>query len=231
MNASGKTTSLAPPAAASAISASALAMLAALSKSTDPAWTTATRSDIASCYSGVRNPGCTPSAERDDPAWRSFPVSRIHFSWPVTADIGNERGAMSRKLPERPNLEHLKKQAKELLRDLPAGKLADAQHALANEYGFATWAKLKVHVESLVNPAEALRTAVCDSDAACVRELLQRYPELRARINDALPDYGFGGTALFAAVQRSDRESIDALLASGANVNQRNHWWAGGFGA
>jgi hypothetical protein len=29
------------------------------------------------------------------------------------------------------------------------GKLADAQHALANEYGFATWAKLKSHVEAL----------------------------------------------------------------------------------
>jgi hypothetical protein len=46
---------------------------------------------------------------------------------------------MSRQLPEKPNFEFLKKQAKELLRALPLGKLTDAQHTLANEYGFPTW--------------------------------------------------------------------------------------------
>ena len=61
---------------------------------------------------------------------------------------------MSRQLPEKPNLEFLKKQAKELLRTMRQGKLADAQHTLANEYGFATWAKLKSHVEALgLSPA------------------------------------------------------------------------------
>jgi hypothetical protein len=35
---------------------------------------------------------------------------------------------MSRELPEKSNLEYLKKQAKELLRSMPQGKLADAQH-------------------------------------------------------------------------------------------------------
>ncbi len=70
---------------------------------------------------------------------------------------------MSRQLPEKPNLEYLKKQAKELLRSMRQGKLADAQHTLANEYGFATWAKLKSHVEALgLSPAEALKAAVCD---------------------------------------------------------------------
>ena len=68
---------------------------------------------------------------------------------------------MSRKLPPHPNLEHLKKQAKDLLKDLkqqnPASQLADAQHSLAREYGFASWPKLKAYVESLpqaVEPAE-----------------------------------------------------------------------------
>jgi len=60
---------------------------------------------------------------------------------------------MSRKLPPHPNLEHLKNQAKDLLRELkqrdPALKLSDAQHEIAKEYGFASWPKLKVHVESL----------------------------------------------------------------------------------
>lgn len=58
---------------------------------------------------------------------------------------------MSRELPRRPSLDHLKKQAKELLRDLqaqqPNASLTDAQHALAKEYGFASWPKLKAHVE------------------------------------------------------------------------------------
>ena len=63
---------------------------------------------------------------------------------------------MSRNLPPHPNLEHLRKQAKDLLHDLkqrsPASKLADAQHALAREYGFASWPKLKAYVESLPPP-------------------------------------------------------------------------------
>jgi hypothetical protein len=60
---------------------------------------------------------------------------------------------VSRTLPFRPNLEHLKKQAKALLRDLQAGRpdaqLADAQHQLAREYGFSSWPALHAHVEAL----------------------------------------------------------------------------------
>ncbi len=59
---------------------------------------------------------------------------------------------MSRDLPARPNLDHLRKQAKELLQKMklqdPDAQLADAQHALALEYGFASWPRLKAHVES-----------------------------------------------------------------------------------
>jgi ankyrin repeat protein len=138
---------------------------------------------------------------------------------------------MSRQLPEKPNLEFLKKQAKELLRSMPQGKLADAQHTLANEYGFASWAKLKSQVEELgMTPAEALKAAVCDSDAERVREVLARHPELRAAIDDPLPGYAFGTQALYAAVQRSDRATIDLLLEAGANIRKRTEWWAGGFG-
>ena len=60
---------------------------------------------------------------------------------------------MSRNLPEFPDLQHLKKQAKVLLRELqqhdPGTTLTQAQHALARQYGFASWPKLKAHVESL----------------------------------------------------------------------------------
>ncbi|HEX4771651.1 MAG TPA: ankyrin repeat domain-containing protein [Bryobacteraceae bacterium] len=138
---------------------------------------------------------------------------------------------MSRVLPENPSLEYLKKEAKDLLRTMPVGKLADAQHRLANEYGFGSWAKLKSAIEELrQNPAEALKAAVCDSDAARVRGILERHPELRATIDDPLPDYAFGVHALFAAVQRSDRATIEVLLNAGADIRKRTEWWAGGFG-
>jgi len=58
---------------------------------------------------------------------------------------------MSRQLTSRPNLEYLRKQAKDLLAELqrqdPSAQLADAQHALAREYGFASWPALAVRVE------------------------------------------------------------------------------------
>jgi hypothetical protein len=56
-------------------------------------------------------------------------------------------------LPLRPSLSHLRKQAKDLLRRLrqqdPDATLADAQHALARQYDFDSWPKLKVQVELL----------------------------------------------------------------------------------
>ena len=104
---------------------------------------------------------------------------------------------MSRQLPEKPNLEFLKKEAKELRRVLPYGNLADAQHALANEYGFPSWAKLKAHVEAQsLTPAFALTAAVRASDASRVRELLARHGDLRARIDAPLENYGDGQHAL-----------------------------------
>lgn len=138
---------------------------------------------------------------------------------------------MSRELPAKPSLEYLRKQAKQLHRTMPQGKLSDAQHGLALEYGFSTWARLKSHVVTLgLTPAGALRVAVCDGDAQRVQELLESHPELRARIDEPLPDYGFGQHALFAAVQRSDQASVDVLLRAGADIRKRTEWWAGGFG-
>jgi hypothetical protein len=64
---------------------------------------------------------------------------------------------MSRELPPQPNLEFLRKQAKELLDALQtedgSAQLADAQHKLAREYGFASWPQLKTHVELVLRPA------------------------------------------------------------------------------
>lgn len=64
---------------------------------------------------------------------------------------------MSRELPRQPNLEYLRKQAKDLLDEMQqrdsSAQLADAQHKLAREYGFASWPQLKTHVELVLRPA------------------------------------------------------------------------------
>lgn len=60
---------------------------------------------------------------------------------------------MSRDLPARPNLDHLRKQAKTVLRSMREHRadatLSEAQHAVAREHGFASWPKLKAHLEAV----------------------------------------------------------------------------------
>jgi ankyrin repeat protein len=154
-----------------------------------------------------------------------------------------------RELPAHPNLEHLKNQARSLLRQRldseesatqrfasfgiasTTPKLADALHVIAREYGFPTWPALKLHVEAASeDPVEALTAAVKSNSASLVREVLARHPSLPSRINEPLPNYGFDAPALFAAVNHQNREMIDVLLDAGAHINERTRWWAGSFG-
>ena len=142
-----------------------------------------------------------------------------------------------RELPARPNLEHLKKQARKLLREFlqddpaavdrfreaavaaPAGsapRLADALHVIALEYGFDSWPKLKARVETLAeDPAEALKAAIRADDAALVREVIARHPVLKTKIDEPLPDFNFDSPALIGAVNKGNRAMIDALLEAG----------------
>ena len=55
----------------------------------------------------------------------------------------------SRPLRDRPNLRHLKDQAKDLLKAAAAASITDAQFKIARLYGFASWPKLKAHIDSL----------------------------------------------------------------------------------
>jgi ankyrin repeat protein len=80
------------------------------------------------------------------------------------------------------------------------------------------------------DPMEALTVAVKANDAALVRDVLNRHPELKPRLDDPLPNYSFDTPALIAAVYKGNREMIDVLLAAGANINTKTKWWAGGFG-
>jgi hypothetical protein len=89
---------------------------------------------------------------------------------------GDHVSESTSRLPARPSLEQLSKQAKELLRQSRSGEsgalarfaaakpqshdaapapeatLADAQFVLARECGFETWAKLKQHIETIRPP-------------------------------------------------------------------------------
>ena len=152
-----------------------------------------------------------------------------------------------RSLPDRPDLEQQKRQAKELLQSFAAGDaeaqariraelpdkapiaLADAQFVLAREYGFANWAALKQHIDSHAESRATLFDRVHDAfgrhDAAAVRRLLLQHPELRARIDEPL--FAFNSPAIVAF--SDDARMVEVLLELGADPNRRSEWWAGGF--
>jgi ankyrin repeat protein len=124
-------------------------------------------------------------------------------------------------LPDRPSLEQLRKQAKDLLRDARAGdtsalarmttstadgarvSLALAQLAIAREYGFPSWPKLCRHVEAIVGDL--------------VRRPLIRPVELSQGRRYTLPDGTDTTTddvfAMFVAARDGEIEPLKRLVA------------------
>ncbi|HTL56669.1 MAG TPA: ankyrin repeat domain-containing protein [Candidatus Limnocylindrales bacterium] len=107
--------------------------------------------------------------------------------------------------------------------------LNHAQLVIAREYGFPTWAKLKERVETILlesaDPMELFKQAFTKNDAATLRQLFARYPEIKAKINE--PVAAFDSPAI---THVRSREMLDVLLEAGADINARSRWWAGGFG-
>ena len=62
-------------------------------------------------------------------------------------------------------------------------------------------------------------------DAPAIRQLLDKYPELKARINDPIGPFNSP-----AIMNVRSRDMLDVLLDAGADINARSQWWAGGFG-
>lgn len=81
-----------------------------------------------------------------------------------------------------------------------------------------------------MTPAAELTRAVRVSDVPTARKLLEKHPGLRAGLDQPMHDGHFGATLLIAAVQTGNREMVELLLGAGADLKQRSHWWAGGFG-
>jgi len=142
---------------------------------------------------------------------------------------------MSSSLPSRPNLEWLRKTAKQRLAELrktdPGAKLADAQRAVAREYGFPSWRKLKAHVEAPQPTADQIvkgffelvgRGRIDD-----VRTVLTSAPQFVHAVGPH-PFWGGRPQALHVAIETGRRDLFDLLLERGADVNGRNdqydHW-------
>jgi ankyrin repeat protein len=87
-----------------------------------------------------------------------------------------------------------------------------------------------MYTETMADSFRELATAVQANQAVLVRAVLESRSELRGRLDEALPDGPFGATALLVAVQRGNLEVVDLLLDAGASIDQKSHWWAGGFG-
>jgi|SRR5580658_3995178 ankyrin repeat protein len=123
-----------------------------------------------------------------------------------------------RRLPPHPNLEQLRKQAKDLLDEHrandPAFALHDAQGMLARVYGYESWAKLKAFVDgtSVARLAEAVQAG----DVAQARALLHARPEL-VRMDMAGNNEH---QALHYAVLRRDTAMVRLLMAAGADARK-----------
>jgi ankyrin repeat protein len=137
-------------------------------------------------------------------------------------------------LPEKPNLDWLRKQAKhrleELRRSNPNAQLSDAQFDLAKEYGFPSWRALKAHIDSLTiegRLVEAARTG----DVRTLTTLLDRDPDklyMKAKPYET--------SLLHFAAHNGHLAAVELLLKRGLDVNAREkgdntyamHWAAAG---
>ena len=91
--------------------------------------------------------------------------------------MSTDSRAAQRSLPERPNLRHLKDQARDLIRQGAAKTITQAQFQIARLYGFASWPKLKAHIESLEEIGQ-LKQAIDTNDFGRVKELMTHNPGL-----------------------------------------------------
>ena len=145
-------------------------------------------------------------------------------------------------LPVRPDLDQLRHQAKDLLHAAQRGDpdavariravsgrlmLSSAQLALAREYGFASWAKLKLEVER--------RDVLNSRDLSRLAGLLAEHPELATTRMEHWGDHQLGADPLgYMAMLRFDHDRLGlprelpgtgavarALIDAGAPVNVR----------
>ncbi len=109
----------------------------------------------------------------------------------------------AKQLPPRPNLDQLKRQAKELLRAGKALALHDAQTMIAREYGFASWNKLRDHVEEMTFEFDAAVAAFLEAATDGRGDRAGRILALHPAIASA---------NLYTALVLGDANRVDARL-------------------
>ncbi|MFN7932780.1 MAG: ankyrin repeat domain-containing protein [Bryobacteraceae bacterium] len=182
----------------------------------------------SSCYKGISATGA--SFRGKGSAHLSLQSVSFHgLKHPLSACYRGCRRLRSQRefavknlLPPRPNLEHLKKQAKALYKEGKATTLTEAQRLLAASYGFRNWPSLRRHVLAKQGDSEAervirlLHDAATQGKAALAAEILDAYPE----IIDERCDPGMR-TALHRAVIARNEDIVRLLLHRDADPNIR----------
>lgn len=132
-----------------------------------------------------------------------------------------------KRLPAKPSIEHLKKQAKRRARRDPSVQLADAQHELAAEYGCRNWAELSQLVETLSRSArergtpgardyEPLPDVARKRDVDAVRRILESGQYEPQDLDRALAHAAwYGGDA--PAILAARKQIFDLVLDHGAD--------------
>jgi ankyrin repeat protein len=148
--------------------------------------------------------------------------------------MSHSNRVLPRRLPEHPDLDQLRKQAKDLLHSYRCGGhaaaievnqyerrpdagsfvLSDAQRVIARAYGFASWTKLKAFVDgaNIARFAEAAQSG----DLAQVRSMLASRPELIGMDRAENDEH----RALHYAVLRRDATMVRLLMEAGADARK-----------
>ena len=139
-------------------------------------------------------------------------------------------------LPARPSLDHLRREARDLLRAAQSGDaaaadriravsaaptLASAQLAVAREYGFASWARLKTAVQARTTDLARQADVFCE---ASIRDWTGRAVRMLAATPE-LADYNFATAVILGDADRVRAEiARDPGLAT--RVDTRTGWTA-----
>jgi hypothetical protein len=141
---------------------------------------------------------------------------------------------MAKSLPPRPDLDWLKKTAKQRLAELRADdtgtKLHQAQQAIAEEYGFKSWRALKAHVDAASLDGQIVAAAAA-GDADKLAAFLDRHPAKLRIVGGS-----WSRPLLHLAAESGHLACVELLLARGLSVDVRDrgdnatalHWAAQG---
>ncbi len=113
-------------------------------------------------------------------------------------------------LPDKPSLDQLRKQAKELKASGKCATLSEAQFALAKAYGFPSWPKLKLHCEQTL-----LLKFIHDDDGDGARALFKSNPKL---VSTPFPEEDL---PIHRAAEWDAPGVLEAIIEAGADTSKK----------